>query len=213
MNDTKDVTAKISGKGFDSIEASSVQMVGPGGSAISPSSSKVGKKSFEAKFLRSEALGLITDPVAGESYEIQVTGELSGGTAFMLTDTITIEEEDDDEEEKEEGELELKIDPEKWNTNWKNSKGLVTARIKGKGFRGIDGDSVQMVGPEGSIAPYSYRTTGNSFIAKFKKEDAIGIIQDPEPGEEYFIQVTGKLSDGSQFSNLEYEIKIIGSKK
>ncbi|UCC40526.1 MAG: hypothetical protein JSV96_03520 [Candidatus Aminicenantes bacterium] len=209
VSSTGNVTAKISGEGFDSIDAASVQMIGPDGAAISSDSTTVGDKSFEAKFLRSAAIGLITNPVAGQSYEIMVTGSLGGGTTFELTDIIIIEEEDDDDEEGE-GELELEIDPKNWNTNWKYSEGLVTVRIKGEAFENIAPDSVQMIGPEGDvITPDSSIVTGNSFMAKFVKKDAIGIITDPEPGQSYEIQVTGEVSTGTSFT-LTDTITIVG---
>lgn len=92
----EEVNAMISGEGYDTIDYSTVEMVGPYDtiSPISPYTYEVGGVYFIAKFYQNLAITLITDPESGEiseeSYEIHVTGVLGDGTIFDLKDTITI---------------------------------------------------------------------------------------------------------------------------
>ncbi len=105
--------------------------------------------------------------------------------------------------------LQVEIQPDKWNVAWTNSTEEVNAMISGEGFNTIVASTVKMVGPAGEITPYTHEVGGVYFIAKFYQSEAIKIISNPKAGESYEIRVTGKLGDGSSF-NLKDTITIVG---
>jgi hypothetical protein len=197
-----DVLAKISGAGFDTIEAASVKMVGPEGE-IAPYDFDIGDTFFIAKFLQSEAIGLIEKPKAGETYEIRVQGEFEAGS-FDLSAVITIVGRPPSS-----GPLTLAVRPDKWNPAWKNGDGEVLAQISGEDFETIQPGTVKMIGPEGEIEPRSFDVGGMFFTAKFSQGEAIGLIKDPKAGESHVIQVTGVLEDETTFT-LSATITIVG---
>ena len=87
---TDEVNAMISGDRYDSINHSTVEMIGPDGATISPYTYEVGGVYYIAKFYQNEAITLIADPQSGESHDILVIGEFDDGESFELSDTITI---------------------------------------------------------------------------------------------------------------------------
>lgn len=200
--DDGDVLAKISGAGFETIEAASVKMIGPEGE-IRPYDFDIGDTFFIAKFLQSEAIGLIEKPKAGEIYEIRVQGEFEAG-AFDLSAVITIVGRPPSS-----GPLTLAVRPDKWNPAWKNGDGEVLAQISGEDFETIQPGTVKMIGPEGEIEPRSFDVGGMFFMAKFSQSEAIGLIKDPKAGESHVIQVTGVLEDETIFT-LSATIAIVG---
>jgi len=232
------VTAVLSGEDASSIVTSSVRMVlgscEEGDEGISPESDELEDDEYKAHFSRTAALGLIADPQAEKSYEIHVSGQLEGDQAFCLEYTVTVVS-DEEEEEDEEPNLTLEIKPKKWNLAWANNSivadndegddeednndkdedEVVTATIKGQGFEDIDQDSVSMSCTEpgvlAEISPVEYEFGEKSFKAKFPQDQAIKLINDPQPGNKYTIVVSGQLN-GSSF-NLSYEITIHGKKK
>ncbi len=111
-------------------------------------------------------------------------------------------------------ELRVRIKPFKWNINWANSMGLVTVRISGEGFEEINPETLRMVGPEGAEtgAPSKAQVGPYSFVAKFLKIEAIGIIPEPQRGESYDIQVMGQFNDGTEFDPPIANIIVVGKK-
>jgi len=214
------VTVRISGEGFEEINPETLMMVGPEGAVTGPpSKAQVGPYSVVAKFLKSEAIGIIPEPQRGVPYEIQVMGQFNDGTEFgpLIADTNIFVV----GKKSLAGDLSLVIRPKKWNIAWGNDEGNndgeVTARISGEGFQDIDPASVQMAYPDGGLPPInpipgSYEFGGVSFVIKFNQSDAIGLIPDPKNGDSSTIHVTGSLSDGTTF-NLPDKITIKGKKK
>ncbi len=211
------VTVRISGEGFEEINPETLRMVGPEGAETgAPSMARVGPYSVVAKFLKSEAIGIIPDPQRGVSYEIQVISQLNGGSDFdpPLIATIVVVG-----KKSLAGDLSLVIQPKKWNIAWGNndnngddSENVVTARISGDGFQDINPASVQMAYPDGGMPPISpipdsYEFGGVSFVIKFNQSDAISLILDPKRGDTHLIHVTGNLTDSTPF-DLTYLITI-----
>jgi len=73
---TDEVTARISGEGFEDIVFDTLRMIGPGGVTLQPVSYELAGFAFAAKFLQSQAILLIPDAESGRTYEIRVTGEI-----------------------------------------------------------------------------------------------------------------------------------------
>ncbi|MGQ9672811.1 MAG: hypothetical protein ACUVV5_06725 [Candidatus Aminicenantales bacterium] len=88
------VVARISGQGFSSIVPNSVKMDYPDGHLGPifpiPNSSEVGGFFLVVKFTQKSAISLIPTPKKGDSYEIHVSGQLTDGKTFDLTDRIQI---------------------------------------------------------------------------------------------------------------------------
>lgn len=215
VNSSGEVHAKISGEGFDTIDPSTVKMVGPEGAEISLYTHEVGGFHFMAKFYKKDAIGLILNPKRGDIHDIQVTGTYTSETgeikSFQLTDSIIIVG-----KKSGEGDLSLEIKPDKWNVSWAESSEEVTARISGEGFDSIDFGSVVMAGPGGTANPFNYEIAGFKFVAKFYKSKAISIILDPKSGDRHNIQVTGNYTNenGETVSfQLTDEITIVGKKE
>ena len=211
------VIARISGQGFENIGQGSLAMAygacgeANGLSSITPVFEEKEEDCYVAKFLQSEAIGLIPDPEEGATHQIHVTGNLEGGETFCLSHTITIVGED------EEVELSLNIKPDKWNIAWAknddNEDGEIKARISGEGFDEIDSESVVMRGPGGDeISPSKTEFSGSFFQAIFSQSDAMSLISDPQVGAQYEIHIIGTLEEGSPF-DLSHQITIKGKKK
>ena len=110
-------------------------------------------------------------------------------------------------------ELSVQAQPSVWNTNWAHSQGLVTVRIFGEGLEAVDASSVRMVGPEGDeTGEPAMSEIGPFFVmAKFMKNEAIGIIPEPKPGETYEIQITWGSDLGPEATNgLPCSIRVVG---
>ncbi len=199
------VTVWVYGSGFEAINPASLRMVGPEGDKTGePLFSQAGPFFAMAKFSKSEAIGIIPEPVPGQTYDIQVIwGDGNGsGTDSGLSCPITIVG-----NRWLAGELKLEIRPNTWNIAWANAKedgdgdDLVTARISGKGFDQIEVTSAHpltMSGPTGaSIAPVRTELTGICFQAKFTQKDAISLIPSPPSQSRYEITVSFYLKDGT----------------
>jgi len=208
-----EVIAKISGIGYDQITEGSVMLVSPEDQTvideIGSFDESIGGTYFIAKFLQSEAIGLITDPIPGMNYNIRVEYELDGEILY-LEDTIEIVGKMPRNSE----ELSIQINPTKWNTNWDKSSGTVMVKFWGEGYDQIDLDSVLMIGPDDGdvIAPTGSNLTDDHLIVKFAMKKAISIIPDPKPGDKHVIRITGDL-DGLGTFSFEYAIEIVGSKR
>ncbi len=217
------VTVRIFGEGIEDIDPSSVRMVGPEGDETGePVMSEAGPFFVMAKFLKSEAIGIIPEPKSGETYEIQVTWGNNSGLDVTngLFYPIQIAG-----KKYEEGDLSLVIRPNEWNRAWGNvddedngddTEDVVTARISGEGFKDINPDTVEMDYPDGGLGPiapipFSYEFGGGSFVIKFNQSDAISLILDPKRGDIYEILVTGNFTDGTPFE-LTDTITISGKK-
>ncbi|MFO7865265.1 MAG: hypothetical protein R6V02_00440 [Candidatus Aminicenantes bacterium] len=192
---TDEVIAKISGKGFDRIDYDSVRMTYMD-EEIKPYEYDLGDRFFIAKFHQYEAISLIPDPKRGETPAIFVTGEIGdNGETFELSAAITIVG------EKPAGELSLEIRPDRWNTAWSKSEGVVLAMFSGEGFDEIPCDSVEMSGENGeSISFHTCSLSDSRFIVKFKQKEVIDLIPaDAGRGDTCDITVSGTVS-GEDFS-------------
>jgi hypothetical protein len=199
-----EVIAKFSGEGFDKIDFDSLLMTGPGGDSIEPFEYDLGGRFFIAKFYQYEAISIIPDPQRGDTHTVQVAGGLEGGSTFELDVEITIVG------EKPEEEFNLEIRPDKWNTAWSKSEGIILAKLGGEGFEDIIPCSLEMSWETSDpINPVNSQLTESHFMAKFKQKDAVGLLpEDAERGDSFNITVTGGFEGGETFS-LEYTITIV----
>jgi hypothetical protein len=81
------------------------------------------------------------------------------------------------------GELAAELHPSTWNTNWEHAQGTVQVFLRGRDAGKVDLDSIELVGEGGSIEPRSARLAGGQVVAHFTKQDAIGLLNDPERGD------------------------------
>lgn len=210
------VTVWVFGPGFEAIDPATLRMVGPGGDKTGePVFSQTGPFFAMAKFSKSEAIGIIPNPVPGQTYDIQVIWGNGNGskTDAGLSYPITILG-----NRWVSGELKLEIRPDKWNLAWANAKNtgdgddVVTARISGEDFDQINATTVRMEGPAATqITPITTEMTGVCFQAKFDQKDAIKLIPNPSADSKYQIWVRFALKNGTSYQ-LSASVTVIGKK-
>ncbi len=199
-----DVSVKISGLGFSEVVFSSIRMSGPKGE-IKPHSFELGGTYFAAFFLQKYAIGLLENPKRDETYEIGIAFT-SGVTPYSMSYTITING------SKKSGDYAVKISPDKWNVNWINSTDELSVKISGGDTVAVVPGSVTLAGPNGNvISASSTEIEDENFFAKFKRKEAIGLIDSPESGNSY--TVTINFTDGMQAYSFDYSILVKGKKK
>ena len=199
-----ELIAKFSGEGFEQINFDSLLMTGPEGDSIEPFEYDLGGRFFIAKFYQYEAISIIPDPQRGDTHTVQVAGGLEDGSIFDFDVEITIVGERPAEE------FNLEIRPDKWNTAWSKSEGVILAKLGGEGFEDIIPGSLEMSwGTSDPITPVNSQLTESHFMAKFKQKDAIGLLpEDAQRGDSFDISVSGEFEGGEPFS-LEYTITIV----
>jgi len=87
----------------------------------------------------------------------------------------------------------------------------VVAKISGPGFRGIDLDSIVLVGSDPAAAevePRRVQRVGNHVQAFFGKTDAFEALLDPQPGQMH--EVTVKLTVAGAAQELKATVTIVG---
>lgn len=199
-----DVTVKISGQGFSEVEPGTVRMTSPLGE-ITPHSHEVGGTYFTAFFQQKEAIGLLENPKREDQYDIGIAFT-TGGVPYLMSQTITIVG------SKKSGEYAVKISPAKWNLGWTDNTEELTVKISGGDPGAVDTGSITMTGPnESIISPSGTAIEDKNLLAAFIKQEAIGLIDEPEPGKEYTIKVAFT-ADGESFS-FDYAISVTGKKK
>jgi hypothetical protein len=122
-----------------------------------------------------------------------------------------VDDDDDDDGDDEEAELELDIQPDHWNTNWRHSNGTVTALIRGERLGQIDLNSFELVGTDAAAEPalaLRARRSGNHVRAFFAMKEAIATLDTPKPGEEHDIVIRFDGPDGP--TELEDTIVVVG---
>lgn len=203
-----DVSASLSGQGYDTILETSVEVFGPDGIRKIDNADLVinmGGKYFKAVFSQKNAIGLIDSPVSGAEYPIKVTGTYGEGEPFELYDTILIL----GKYCKDTEELAAQINPPKWNVNWKKSSGTMMVKFWGDGYNQIDPAAVKLIGPGGDEdASDSANLTDDHLIVKFDKSQVITLIPDPKAGDKHPIVVT----DDTASFQFQFTIEIVGKK-
>ncbi len=244
INSNGVVTVRIEGTGIEDIDPKTLQMscasctIASDPDYASPFGWKFDSFSLTVKFKKSDAIGLIAEPKRGETYEMLISFSMMNG----LDDVKVLSETPLEEEELNlpftisilgkkppAGDLNLRIRPKKWNRAWANpddedngigDDDLITARIKGEGFdEVVPGSLLMSYGTcdspaSDTIFPVFEELGGTSYVAKFTKSDAIGLIEDPKRGQRHPIQVTGQLSSNGETVTfcLSYLILIHGKK-
>lgn len=106
------------------------------------------------------------------------------------------------------GDLKVSVQPDVWNTQWKNSQGTVSALIEGKDLDKIDDSTVVLVGEDGSVEARRVQHSGPHVRAFFPKGDAIEALLDPDRGETHEVKIEFTL-DGAAKS-LTARVRIVG---
>jgi hypothetical protein len=203
-----EVSASISGEDHDTIVESSVQIFGPDGIRTIDNTAlafEVGGKYFKAWFSQMDAIGLIESPVPGMTYPIKVTGTYGDSEPFELFDTVLIL----GKYPKDSEELAFQVNPAKWNVNWAGSSGTMMVKFWGDGYDLIDPATVKIIGPEDDEDDADFSNLADDqLIVRFYKDQALGIIPDPVPGDSHTITIT---DDAASFE-FQYVIEIVGKK-
>jgi hypothetical protein len=109
------------------------------------------------------------------------------------------------------GSLELRIAPDVWNTNYTHSEGTVTFMITGADAGKIDLGSIMLTGDNASatpLAPLSAKFNDHHVLARFAKEDVIGLVNMPKPGE--MVKVTLSFTVNGTATTLSGKVRIVG---
>jgi hypothetical protein len=209
------VSAVIRGDGLGDVNLDSIVLVGTDDAEEPVAALRATRqgKQIRAFFAKDDAIASLDTPTRGELHEVTIqftVGE--DDTEKSLTDNVRIVGEgggDDDGEE--EIDLDLAIQADRWNVNWKNSNGTVSALIRGEGLDDIDLDSIELVGTDPDADPLpALRASrnGNHVRAFFAKDDAFATLDTPKPGEVHEITIT--LSAGGEDQELTDRIRVVG---
>lgn len=222
------VEAFIRGDGFELVDLASIEMVGddPAAAPLPATSASRQGDHVRARFPMNRVIGLLLDPQPGSVHTVLLTFSAEGDDErFELAVEVTIENDDDDGEdddgEDDGGEddggddgvvdLTLDIQPDTWNTNWRNANGTVSALIRGDGFEDVDLDSVVLIGTDPAAAPLvpqSISAQGNHVRARFGQSDAFATLLDADTGQTHVIVI--RFSVGGEEMELSEEIRTVG---
>lgn len=186
------VTAFIRGEGIDTIDLSSIVLLGddPAAAPLAPIRATREGEHVKAQFAKSEAIDRILDPVVGTVHTVSLRFQLAG-VETTLTDEITIVGGDDGDGD-DDGPLRVEIQPDHWNTNYPDSEGWVTVFIRGEGNDDVALSSVVMVGDLASAEPLpaaSATREGNHVRAHFPKSRVLSILDNPVAGSVHEVTI------------------------
>lgn len=210
------VSAVIRGKGLGDVNLDSIVLIGTDDAEEPVEALRATRqgKQIRAFFAKDDAIASLDTPTRGEVHEVTIQftmGEGEDETEKSLTDKVRIVGEDDGGGGEEEVDLDLAIQADRWNVNWKNSNGTVSALIRGEGLDDIDLDSIELVGTDEDAEPLpALRASrnGNHVRAFFAKDDAFATLDTPKPGEEHEITIT--LSVAGEDQELTDKIRVVG---
>lgn len=117
-------------------------------------------------------------------------------------------------EEPDVDDLDLRFSRAKWSLGWIDNGSLgqgnsaIEAYIDDGPFALIDPDSVEMEGPDGTVAPFDTRFDADRFVARFTKAQVISVATGVPPGDTTEVIVRGTVLDGTPFE-LVAEIEIV----
>lgn len=207
VNSMDEGQARMYGSGFETITL--VEIKGPTGIGIPVTRTEVGGVYYKAFFNQSDAIAAIPEPKRGDFHVITVTVTNDSGTQD-LTYPIEIV---GAKSEEDEGDLVMDIQPDKWNTNWTKNSGYLTVRFRGEGFdRIVTGATLMSYNGGTPISPFWDSISGNSYMAKFFKKDAIALFTEPKKGDFFSVDVTVLFDDSSTLT-MSRMIEIVGSNK
>ncbi len=186
------VSALIEGKDLDKVDTSTIVMIGDGGGApVEPRRVQVSGPHIRAFFGKGDAIDSLDDPKRGETHEVKIEFTQDGNAVSLSAEVRIVGPAggggDDDDDE-----LEMELQPDHWNLNWKRSHGTVTAFIRGGGLGQIDLDSIELVGTDPAAAPVvalRARRNGNHVRAFFAQSEAIATLDTPKRGESHDITI------------------------
>jgi len=211
------VSAVIRGDGLGDVNLDSIVLIGTDDAEEPVAALRATRQGnqIRAFFAKDDAIASLDTPTRGEVHEVTIqftVGE--DDTEKSLTDKVRIVGEDGggDDDGEEEADLDLAIQADHWNVNWKNNgNGTVSALIRGEGLEDIDLDSIELVGTDPDAEPLEAlraTRTGNHVRAFFAKDDAFATLDTPKPGEQH--EITIKLSVADEDQELTDKIRVVG---
>lgn len=210
------VSAVIRGKDLGDINLDSIVLVGTDDAEAPVEPLRVSRqgKQIRVFFAKDDAIASLDTPTRGEVHEVTI--ELTRGEddeEVSLTDEVRIVGEGGGDPDGEEPDLDLAIQADKWNVNWANSNGTVSALIRGEGLDDIDLDSIVLVGTDPDAEPLPAlraRRSGNHIRAFFAKDDAFETLDTPKPGEVHEIIIRLSVDGVDEEQELTDRIRVVG---
>jgi hypothetical protein len=185
------VSALIEGKDLDKIDTSTIVLIGDGGDPVEPRRVQVSGPHIRAFFGKGDVIESLDDPKRGEVHEVRIEFT-QDGAAVSLTAEVRIVGPAGGGGDDDDAELEMEIQPDHWNINWKHSRGTVTALIRGDGLGQIDLESFELVGTDPAAAPVAAlraKRSGNHVRAFFAQSEAIATLDTPKRGESHDVTI------------------------
>jgi hypothetical protein len=206
------VSALLRGTDAAKVDKSSVKLVGEAGEA-SPRRVQVAGGQTRALFSMRDAFAVLADPDPGERHTVEVHFTVDGGAAQELSFVIRVvgPPRNDDEDDGEDPEVELTVQPATWNTNWAKAQGTVSVLLRGD-VAGIVGTSIVLAGDADEISPVGVNRAGGQIRARFRMKQAIGIPDDPRPGQTRTVEVRFTHGTGADATDHELtaRVRIVG---
>jgi len=205
------VSALIGGADLDQIDLASIVLVGhTGGTPVHTVRTQRAGNHVRAFFRQSDAIGSLDHPRRGDQVQVQID-LTQGGTAKHLTDSVRIVGPNGGGGDGGEADLEVAIQPDRWNTNWVHSSGQVSALIEGDGLADVDLNSIVLIGTDASAArlPATRASrSGNHVRAFFPMAGAFATLDDPRAGQTH--RITIELMVGGTRTTLTDRIRVVG---
>lgn len=204
------VEAFVTGTGAADVDLGSIMLSGDSATAaaLAPASTRQEDHHVVARFTKAAAFALLANPQPGETHTLTLSFTAKG-TGMQLTTTVRIVGPGGPSGGG--GNLELRIAPDVWNTNFSHSEGTVAFFITGADAKGIDLKSIQLTGDSSAAAPLSpasVKQEDHHVVARFAKSDVIAILNNPQPGQEH--QVTLTFDVNGKATTLTGKVRIVG---
>jgi hypothetical protein len=204
------VEAFIVGADAASVDLGSIMLSGDSATAapLAPAATRQEDHHVVARFTKSGAIALLAVPKPGETRTLTLSFT-AGGKSTQLTATVRIVGPGGPGSGS--GDLELRIAPDVWNTNFSHSEGTVAFFITGADVKAIDLKSIQLMGDLSSAAPLSpvnVRQEDHHVAARFAMSDVMALLNAPKPGQRH--KVTLSFSLKGTATTLTGEVRIVG---
>ena len=166
---------------------------------------------LRAFFSKSDALAALNDPDPGETHEVKLQFTVDGAARELIARVRIVgrpTSDDPDDPEDPAGEIDVSVQPNAWNTNWRTANGTVSVVLRGD-VADVALDSIKLIGSAGTeVTPTSVKRTGHHIRARFAMQAAFASLDDPDPGETHEIKI--KLTDDGTAKDLTVTIRIVG---
>jgi len=204
------VEAFVTGADAADVDLGSIMLSGDSATAaaLAPAATRQEDHHVVARFTKAAAFALLANPKPGETHTLTLSFTVKG-TSTQLTTMVRIVGPGGPSGSG--GNLQLRIAPDVWNTNFSHSEGTVAFFITGADVKGIDLKSIQLTGDSSAAAPLSpvnVRQEDHHVVARFNMSDVIAILNNPKPGQEHKVTLTFDLNGTA--TTLTGEVRIVG---